>query len=398
MDKNQQIETLAMKMMSDTEELNSNDEIYRQDVKDLGEFKIQWNFAGVKAFQILDLDNYTYGMGDDLDHPDVTITWPDTDNAIRFLEGGQFRAFSAGKNAVWGDHTGTLTFKYSTEKDPETGKRGRQIAMTIDVASGYDFHPFILTKLPIFRNWMELGDRPEYAKETGTYIPINQSLDLIEQEMLPKKVFSHFFSKASNIFLLNDCPCRRYDGCTEHDVSIGCMHLGDDSLKIVGKEARGRFVTQEEALDVLNRAIEDGLIPLLGRLKEEAMGLGFNDTGHFMSMCFCCECCCVNAKILTYGSSGTKLTHNLTRMEGVTVKVDEDLCNGCELCIEACTWNSLKMVGDQARIDQDRCLGCGRCEEYCTVEAIGITIDNDSRANELIAKLETISDVTPQPA
>ena len=79
MDKTQEIETLVMKMTSDFEEINSNDKIYRQDIKDLGKFKIQWNFAGVSAFQILELDNYTYGMGDDLDHPDVTINWPDTD-------------------------------------------------------------------------------------------------------------------------------------------------------------------------------------------------------------------------------------------------------------------------------------------------------------------------------
>jgi ferredoxin len=56
------------------------------------------------------------------------------------------------------------------------------------------------------------------------------------------------------------------------------------------------------------------------------------------------------------------------------------------------------MVGTQARIDQERCLGCGRCEEYCAVEAIGITIDNDSRANALISKLESMVNVTPQPA
>jgi UDP-glucose 4-epimerase len=397
MDESQQIAALVLKMMRDTEEINSSDKIYRRDIQDLGTFKIQWNFAGISAFQILELDNYIYGMGDDLDHPDVTFTWPDADNAIRFLEGESFRGFSSGWH---GDGKGNFTFRYNTEKDPETGKTARLDAMTVNVARGYDFHPYLISKLPMFRSAlkMTLGDQPEYTEEMGTYIPINETLDPIEQEMLPKKVFEHFFSKASNIFLLNNCPCRVYDGCTEHDHSIGCMHLGDDTLKIIGKESHGRFVDKEEALDILNRAIDDGLIPLLGRSKDEALGFGFNDTGHFMSMCFCCECCCVNAKAITYGSSGSKINYIFNRMEGVTVEVDEEICNGCELCIEACTWSSLEMIDTKARIDQDRCLGCGRCEEECTVGAIEITIDDDSRVHELISKLESMVDVTLQPA
>jgi UDP-glucose 4-epimerase len=397
MDKAERIESLVEKMITDFEETTSDDKIYRRDIQDLGRISIQWNFAGVSAFQILELDNYTYGMGEDLEHPDVTFTWPEPDNAIRFLQGDHFKGFSSGWH---GDRKGNFTYRYNTERDPETGKTTRLDAMRVTVSRGYDFHPYIIHKLPMFRHAtrITLGDQPEYKEEFGAYIPINETLDPIEQEILPKKVFEHFFSKASNIFLLNDCPCRAYDGCTEHDISIGCMHLGDDTLKIIGKESRGRFVTKEEALDVLNRAVDDGLIPLLGRSKDEALGFGFHDTGHFMSMCFCCECCCVNAKAITYGSSGSKINYIFNRMEGVTVEVDEETCNGCEMCIEACTWSSLSMVDTRARIDQDRCLGCGRCEEECPVEAISITIDDDSRVHQLIRKLESYVDVTPQPA
>jgi ferredoxin len=56
----------------------------------------------------------------------------------------------------------------------------------------------------------------------------------------------------------------------------------------------------------------------------------------------------------------------------------------------------MEMVGDKAVIDQDSCLGCGRCEEACDYDAINITIDDDSRVHQLIKKLESVVDVTPQ--
>ena len=418
MDKTQRIESLVMKMMSEIEEIARDDDIYHRDIRQIGGFSIQWDFAGVSAFQILGLGDYSYGMGDDLDAPDVTFTWFDADDSIRFLKGEPFEVFRSGWHC---DEKGGFTFFYMAGIDPESGQPQRKPAMYALPQRGRDFHPYLIHKLPMFRKTIkaQLGAKPGYEKDYGSYIPINESLGTIESETLPRKVFEHFFNKASNIYLLSKCPCRVYQGCKEHDHSIGCMQLGDDTLKIAGtpldialsgqvpgmeklaeslpaKEDLGRFITKEEAIEVLNRAVDDGLMPLLGKVKEESIGYGFEETGHFMSMCFCCSCCCVNVKAYKYASVGSKLQHVLHRMEGVAVEVDPVKCNGCELCIPECNWNSMEMIADKAVINQDSCLGCGRCEEACDYDAITITIDDDSRVHQLIRKLESVVDVTPQ--
>ncbi|GAH33854.1 unnamed protein product [marine sediment metagenome] len=52
------------------------------------------------------------------------------------------------------------------------------------------------------------------------------------------------------------------------------------------------------------------------------------------------------------------------------------------------------MVDDKAFIDNNECLGCGRCERICPNAAISIKIDDYSRIDELIARIEAHVDVT----
>jgi ferredoxin len=172
------------------------------------------------------------------------------------------------------------------------------------------------------------------------------------------------------------------------------MYMGDDTFEIKITEDKGRVVTKEEALDYVRRAIDGGLIPLLGRSMGEAGSLGVNDTGHFLSCCFCCSCCCINGKLMTHGPNAN--LSMFSRIEGVSLKVDENLCIGCGKCVEVCVFRGRELVDGKAKIDQTRCLGCGRCAEVCPTGATTIIIDDISRVDDLIGKLEEYVDVTPQ--
>jgi UDP-glucose 4-epimerase len=167
------------------------------------------------------------------------------------------------------------------------------------------------------------------------------------------------------------------------------MHIGSETKNIdledlewgMRENVPGRFTTKEEALERVKQAIEGGLIPLLGSI---------NPTGHMMSMCFCCSCCCVNGKAITHGPSTQRIYR---RIEGLKVEVDPDVCVGCGDCLEVCVFRGMEMIDDKATVNQKRCLGCGRCEMICPEGAITIEFDDSIRVNDLIDKLETYVDV-----
>jgi len=383
-----EIESLFKKMMKDFEESTLEDKIYQEDFKDIGVFKVQWKICGILGYQIFEQDKVSYKFGEKLEEPDVTLTIRDGDIAIRFLKGELFE-FDYGP-AYGGNFKINETIGWKAVETEKGKKRARinKPFVTARFNREKNYHPFILSKLPIFRY---LVTQRLNEDDFGAYVPINQSLGTYENQVIPYKVFKHFIDKASNIVMLKDCPCRMYNDCQDYDKSLGCVYMGDDTLKLLLTEDRGSVVTKEEALERVRLAIDNGLIPLLGRAMDEAEGFGVPDTGHFLSMCFCCPCCCVDGKIVRYAPKSLNM---FSRMEGITVKVDEDLCVGCGECLEVCVFMGMEMIDEKARVNQDNCLGCGRCESTCPNESISIEISDLSSVDELIKKLEAHVDVS----
>jgi NAD-dependent dihydropyrimidine dehydrogenase PreA subunit len=59
----------------------------------------------------------------------------------------------------------------------------------------------------------------------------------------------------------------------------------------------------------------------------------------------------------------------------VTLKLDEQKCNGCGKCIEVCPHAVFEIFGKKARIiDHDACMECGACAMNCSTEAL--TVDS----------------------
>ncbi len=383
-----EIESLFKKMLKDDEERASEDKIYQKDMKDVGKFKVQWKICGILGYQIFEIDKISYKFGEKLEEPDVTLVIRNNDLAVRLLKGERFE-FGYGPG-----YKGGFKINYTEGWkiiDTEKGKKRVRISkpfVTARFNRDKNYHFFILSKIPIFRN---LAATRTTEDDIGFFVPINQSLGTFESQILPVKVFKHFIEKASNIVMLHNCGCRVFNDCQDHDKSIGCMYMGDDTLKVLVTEDRGHVATKEEALERVKLAVDNGLIPLLGRAIQEAVGFGVEDTGHLLGMCFCCPCCCIDVKILKHASSSLNI---FRRIEGLEVKVDKDLCVGCGDCLEACVWNGMEMIDEIAKVNQERCLGCGRCETACPNEAISITINDSSVVHELINKLEAHIDVT----
>ncbi|NHJ24080.1 MAG: hypothetical protein EAX89_05865 [Candidatus Lokiarchaeota archaeon] len=249
-----------------------------------------------------------------------------------------------------------------------------------------------LSKIPgfkyLFNRWMDI------THSNGSAIPINVSLGTYEDKVLPLIVTEHFIKKASHIVLM-DCGCRVANDCQNHDFHLGCTWLGEATKRIdleKWKTHNAHVGTIEEALERERLAYENGLVPHLGRLKGDSIRYGaLPDEGHFMSLCHCCSCCCI-LSTMKYGSSDLKKI--ITKMEGVEVEVNKEMCVACGSCFKVCIYDAMKLIDGKAFIDPNECKGCGRCERECPNDAISIRIDDYSRINELISRIESYVDVT----
>jgi NAD-dependent dihydropyrimidine dehydrogenase PreA subunit len=63
---------------------------------------------------------------------------------------------------------------------------------------------------------------------------------------------------------------------------------------------------------------------------------------------------------------------NLSYLKNVvTLKLDENKCTGCGMCLEVCPHQVFKMNGRSAMIrNRDACMECGACRKNCPAEAI----------------------------
>ena len=53
----------------------------------------------------------------------------------------------------------------------------------------------------------------------------------------------------------------------------------------------------------------------------------------------------------------------------MSIRIDDELCNGCGSCQASCPYGGIEIIDDKARITED-CNLCGACVEACPVEAI----------------------------
>jgi UDP-glucose 4-epimerase len=266
---------------------------------------------------------------------------------------------------------------------------------------------YSLAKLPFYRTLIQkkaselpTEEKKEAEKDVREnyirVIPVNLPLGEFENVVVPYKVFEHFINKASNI-VLRTCPCRERWDCKNHDISLGCMFMGDDTKNMALSPDEGYVATKEQALEHLQKAIADGLVPLIGRNVAEAEdGHGIRDTGKFFGGCFCCECCCIGVKTRQYVSPSSMGEGNSSKLEGWKLKVDHEKCDGCETCIDTCPYNLRKIVDGKSSVDPAHCVGCGRCVNVCPNGAISIDIEDPEYIEKFIAKLETVADVTDQ--
>ena len=134
-----------------------------------------------------------------------------------------------------------------------------------------------------------------------------------------------------DIFSVAPCSCR----ASRRVIGEGCGHLEEDMCVQMGKGAehfirtgRARQITKEEALAIIKRAEENGLMHDVTNIDGE---------GGSLAICNCCSCSCFGLRVgMLYGA------RDVIRSNFVA-EIDEEKCVACGQCVENCPGNALKL-------------------------------------------------------
>ena len=373
-----EIESLVKKMLSKS--VDVEDERYKKDFKDQV-LKVNWEIKGITAYQIFEESSYNYEFGKLHHDADLTLVIDNLNYAKRFLK-KEPTNFAPGL-----DYDDNFVIYIG---NPVVKIQFKDTKTHSSIMSKFPFTSAIYQQRPI-----SIIEEKDDREDFGGYIPVNIPLGEYENVVVPYQVFERFINKASNI-ILRTCPCRERGNCQDHAIELGCIFMGDDTFNMAVSEGQSYVATKQQALEHTRKAIEDGLIPLIGRSVAEAEGAGVKDTGHFLSCCFCCTCCCVVAKAAEYATSASRESAEYKKIEGLEIKFDSTKCVGCGECVGVCVFNAREIVEGKASMDPNLCMVCGRCVDICPAGAISVEIEDTKYIDEFIARLESIVDVTDQ--
>jgi UDP-glucose 4-epimerase len=269
-----------------------------------------------------------------------------------------------------------------------TGSKGRSKKSFDFILSQYKYKDFFskLSNYPVFK---QLG---RWVLDTDnaclTYMPICENLELPAGAAAPTSIIEHFIREASHHLILSRCPCRSGNSCSDFDPDFGCTFLGEAVLDVDPEV--GRLVSMEEALEHLHQATEAGLISCLGKFKFDAsIMLGIKDHHHLMTICHCCPCCCLSTSLSLASREARDI---MVKLEGLSIEVDTEKCNGCGKCVKACMFKQMEVVDKKAVIGEE-CKGCGRCAMVCKQEAINIRIEDPTYIDACIARISPMVNI-----
>jgi ferredoxin len=226
---------------------------------------------------------------------------------------------------------------------------------------------FRLSKFPLiprFHPWTQED------KTDMRWLPINEDIQMPEDSPMPINLLYRFIEEASHRVIFDTCACRVGFECKDYPSDIGCLLMGDSALE--GPPGLFHEASVEESKELADRAVEAGLVPVVGKARIDNFIFGIKDRGKLLTVCFCCECCCIIR--YTRHAPMKFIGPMFPRLDGITIAVTDD-CQGCGTCVEHCYIKAIEIVGGRA-VMSDYCRACGRCATVCPNDAITVSIDD----------------------
>jgi H+/Na+-translocating ferredoxin:NAD+ oxidoreductase subunit B len=186
-------------------------------------------------------------------------------------------------------------------------------------------------------------------------IPLNKSLSIPDVVMPYER--GEDLVRAHKAFAVSNCICRQEQrimgkGCDKPEES--CLTLGMFADMVV-RNGRGRAISLEEALAILQRAEEAGLVLQPANAKES------------LFICTCCGCCCNVLRSLKRYPEPANLVAS-----AFLASLNTETCKGCGLCTKRCQMEALHLNNKKAVQDLNRCIGCGLCVTTCPTQSLSL--------------------------
>lgn len=240
-------------------------------------------------------------------------------------------------------------------------------------------------------------ERLKQAREEDEAVPGTTKTRTIEINKTVAKSIEHIhppvdllidiIKRSTYLASLNECLCRKLQGCTDYPLDIGCLFIGPAARSCV-KRGVAKELTVEEAIRHVERAAKAGLsaAAYFVEVEEYVWGWLDEDMPNILEVCFCCPCCC--SAVRFEEKAGGELERILHQGIGWSCVVDEDACLGCGACEKACPHDCMRIEKGRARVHES-CAGCGQCVRSCMHGALRImqTGDTKPRIDDYFEKL-----------
>jgi Pyruvate/2-oxoacid:ferredoxin oxidoreductase delta subunit len=251
----------------------------------------------------------------------------------------------------------------SFKTDPPSYRLGRDIIQFHDATILWPDAPQEF--LDLWQEWTEV-EWPSLAKAVSEILP-RPGMRIIpvgvtvqsDSQVLAFEDVKGIIENAKKL-AVTKCTCRLVAHKCDRTLEA-CLQVNNAASYAISR-GTGRQITKDEALEIVRKAEEEGLIHAT-----------FNQRSVDHVICNCCGCCCQFLPILI------KQGISVVAPSRFHAEVDPELCSGCETCVERCYFGAIEMRpkdGEEedlvAQVNSESCLGCGLCKVTCPTEAISM--------------------------
>jgi electron transport complex protein RnfB len=238
-------------------------------------------------------------------------------------------------------------------EDPETGT---MLYLNAPLAIGFfEFAVNKLNKEKVEALEEYLGTFLQEFFSTGIpqvrTIPINAAVTP-DLNIMPYDEVWNLVDQMKGPFAIAPCVCVQEQELLGHKCAHKLTERCLTNSKWYVEQGNAREVTKEEAIALIKKAQEDGLVIQPGNYKK----------GEWL--CLCCGCCCgilSNVKKLDKPAQLLATNHYS--------EIDPNACVACGVCVDRCPMDAITLE-EVATINRDRCIGCGVCIPTCDAKAI----------------------------